>query len=70
VRVGTGSIDKEISARSVGTPEYLADELLVLTLKRPREGQEGEFAENREPGRYGKRGWTQEAGMPFWSSDR
>ncbi len=66
IRVGTGSDEGSKPPRSVPTPEYLADELLVLTLKRPREGSAGEFAENREPGKFGTPGWTREAGMPFW----
>ncbi len=65
IRVGTG--DASLKKRSsVGTPEYRADELLILTQRRPVGNKAGEFAENREKGKYGKAGWTKEAGMPFW----
>lgn len=68
IRVGTGpgTLPKKAST---GTPEYKADELLILTLRRSEPGQPGEFAENREAGRFGKDGWTREAGMPFWAGD-
>lgn len=66
VRVGTGPADKESKAKDVATPEYLADELLVLTLKRPESAAVGEFAENREAGRFGRAGWTEALGMPYW----
>lgn len=68
IRVGTGeaSLPKK---GSVGTPEYKADELLILTLRRSEPGQPGKFAENREAGKFGKDEWTREAGMPFWSGD-
>lgn len=65
VRVGTGP-HQSAAPRSVSTPEYLADELLILTQKRPQAGKPGELAENREPGRTGSPGWTAEEGMPQW----
>ena len=68
VRVGTGPQTLETKARDVGVPEYLADELLVLTQKRPEAGKLAEFAENREAGRFGRDGWTRELGMPFWET--
>lgn len=67
VRVGTGGGASEAKAKSVATPEYLADELLVLTLKRPSDGAVGDFAENREPGKYGVPGWTQAEAMPYFA---
>ncbi len=65
IRVGTGDPNLEKKS-SVGTPEYRADEVLILTQRRPEGGKPGEHAENREPGKYGTAGWTKEAGMPFW----
>jgi vancomycin resistance protein YoaR len=65
IRIGTGPATLS-KASSVGTPEYLADEVLILTQRRPIDGKPGEHAENREPGKYGEKGWTREAGMPFW----
>jgi hypothetical protein len=32
------------------------------------EPRDGVMWESREPGRFGKSGWTEEAGMPFWKS--
>jgi vancomycin resistance protein YoaR len=62
VRVGAGEgpID-DTKAKDDPHPEYLADELLVST-------QSKELLEDREPGKYGTAGWTEEAGMPFWQS--
>jgi hypothetical protein len=68
IRVGTGDATLE-KKNGVETPEYLADELLILTQRRPENGQPGELAENREAGKYGKKGWTKEAGMPFWDEN-
>lgn len=68
IRVGTGPATLETEARDVRVPEYLADELLVLTQRRPEAGKSAEFAENREAGRFGSSGWTREAGMPFWET--
>jgi hypothetical protein len=65
IRIGAGPATLS-KASSVGTPEYLADEVLILTQRRPIDGKPGEHAENREPGKYGEKGWTREAGMPFW----
>src|SRR5690606_27734494 len=44
IRVGTGSGLEQNRVSDAATPEYLADELLVLTLKRPTDGSRGEFA--------------------------
>ncbi len=43
IRVGTGPGDLP-KKNSTGTPEYKADELLILTLRRSEPGQPGEFA--------------------------
>jgi vancomycin resistance protein YoaR len=48
-------------------PEYLADELLIVT--QGPESDDGERVaetENREPGRFGTAGWTEAAGMPYY----
>lgn len=72
IRVGTGDISRDrFKGHSDSTPEYVADEVLIMTnVKEPGEqGEEdakSEMVERREPGRYGKRGWTEEAGMPNW----
>lgn len=68
IRVGSGDAN-QTKRRGVSTPEYRADELLILTLRRPTPGEPAEFAENREPGNFGRFGWTKEAGMPFWEGD-
>lgn len=66
VRVGTGkSGEKNGNARDDRTPEYTADELLVVTLRTDDAGAR-DFVENREKGRFGEAGWTKEAGMPAW----
>lgn len=78
VRVGAGepSRDKPKVADDPH-PEYLADELLVTT-QGPDDGDESDDAtsgtsddtmfESREPGRFGKPGWTEQAGMPYWKA--
>lgn len=66
VRVGTGkSGEKPSNVRDDRTPEYTADELLVVTLRTDDAGSR-DFVENRERGRFGEPGWTREAGMPAW----
>lgn len=65
IRVGTGESSLKIGT-STGAPEYTADEILILTLKRSEDGNPGKFAENREAGKYGQPHWTRELGMPFW----
>jgi hypothetical protein len=81
VRVGAGDAraDKKRLADDPH-PEYLADELLVTTQGPDIRDQDdsgssdadsaGESAmlESREPGRFGKAGWTEAAGMPFWKN--
>ncbi|HTM46417.1 MAG TPA: VanW family protein [Polyangiaceae bacterium] len=49
-------------------PEYLADELLVLTKQRETPDEPTRFSERRDPGRFGEKGWTKAAGMPFFES--
>ena len=69
VRVGTGDQTKaEKKVKDDPHPEYLADELLVMTQGPGILDQEGrpDTSETREPGRMGKSGWTKQAGMPFW----
>jgi vancomycin resistance protein YoaR len=77
VRIGTGSAsDDEKLLGDDPHPEYLADELLVVTQGPDTsdesdddgEPSDGVMWESREPGRFGKSGWTEEAGMPFWKS--
>jgi vancomycin resistance protein YoaR len=71
VRVGTGE-DSDATAKvnDDGHPEYLADELLIMT-----EGGNDEddgssnLSESREPGRFGENGWTRAAGMPYWDGN-
>jgi vancomycin resistance protein YoaR len=75
VRVGAGdpSRDKPKVADDAH-PEYLADELLVTTQGPDEKDQNDDGAsskdeamlESRDPGRFGKPGWTEQAGMPFW----
>jgi vancomycin resistance protein YoaR len=76
VRVGTGAAsDDEKVALDDPQPEYLADELLVVTQGPDTRDEsddggdsDGVMWEDRDPGRFGKSGWTEEAGMPFWKS--
>ena len=75
VRVGTGQGARELAkVEDDPHPEYVADELLVLTQgpdvesTAVGEGGGGHY-EYREPGRFGDYGWTEKAGMPFWRGD-
>jgi vancomycin resistance protein YoaR len=73
VRVGIGDMPKDsVRAEDDKHPEYLADELLVVTQGESDDGEAGErgsvMRESREAGRFGEKGWTEEAGMPFWES--
>lgn len=74
VRVGTGDMPKDrVKAEDDRHPEYLADELLVMTQGADDTDEEGAARqsvtrESREPGRFGRKGWTEAAGMPFWES--
>ncbi|MGC4092327.1 MAG: G5 domain-containing protein [Polyangiaceae bacterium] len=69
VRVGTGdSGETALKATDDQHPEYLADELLVMTqgADADEEGALEMSRENREPGRFGEKGWTEAAGMPYF----
>lgn len=69
VRVGTGDLPKDqVKAEDDNHPEYLADELLVVTQGADDEdgGTGSVMRESREAGRFGEKGWTEAAGMPFW----
>jgi vancomycin resistance protein YoaR len=80
VRVGAGDPSKDKpGAADDPHPEYLADELLVTTQgpderdqsddgAAPPPARDESMLESREPGRFGKAGWTEQAGMPFWKS--
>jgi vancomycin resistance protein YoaR len=70
VRVGTGDMPKDrVKVEDDRHPEYLADELLVVT-QGADDGEDGGtgsvMRESREAGRFGEKGWTEAAGMPFW----
>lgn len=67
VRVGTGKTGETSVSRAQDdpTPEYTADELLVVTLRTDEAGAR-DFVENREKGRFGEPGWTKDAKMPVW----
>jgi vancomycin resistance protein YoaR len=81
IRVGAGEPSREKpNVTDDVHPEYLADELLVTT-QGPDEKDQSEdgspagatneaMFESRDPGRFGKAGWTEQAGMPFWSKGR
>jgi vancomycin resistance protein YoaR len=79
VRVGTGEVSKSAKLPDDDAhPEYLADELLVVTQgpdtrdqkesEAKDDDRDGTMSETREPGRFGAAGWTEKAGMPFWRS--
>jgi len=61
--VGTGNFPRsEFKGKSDSTPEYVADEVLVIT----NTPEDVELSERREAGRFGRYGWTQKEGMPVW----
>lgn len=66
ISIGTGPQNPEKKPQDDPAPEFLADELLVLTQRRAPGRGAGDFAENRVKGKYGDPGWTRAAGMPFW----
>ena len=80
IRVGAGEPSKDKpKVNDDAHPEYLADELLVTTQGPDERDQNDDdsgtgpsraetMLESREPGRFGKAGWTEQAGMPFWKS--
>jgi vancomycin resistance protein YoaR len=67
VRVGTGSTPAGTAGRPSNdpAPEYLADELLVLT---QTDKLDAPLLEQRVAGRFGASGWTKEIGAPAWIS--
>src|SRR6185436_12141171 len=76
VNVGTGSKDLELKAVDDAHPEYVVDEVLVVTqgpeIRTPgAAGPEpgGGTVENREPGRTGEYGWTEKAGLTQFKSE-
>jgi vancomycin resistance protein YoaR len=64
VLVGTGNDQNVDTPKGDHHPEYLADELLVLTKQRATAEEPTRFSERREAGRFGVKGWTQALGMP------
>lgn len=71
VRVGTGEMPRDsLKADDDPHPEYVADELLVVTqapdIKPTGKGEDDGMLEERDPGRFGEYGWTKKSGMPVW----
>ncbi len=75
IRVGTAPITPDsVKPEDEPHPEYVADELLVLTQgldaeTEPQGEKGGGLLEQREPGKYGEYGWTEKMGMPFWHGE-
>jgi vancomycin resistance protein YoaR len=69
VLLGTGPIAKKYEPPEAA-PEYVADELLVMTQLMPDEGADRQVVtrEWKEAGAYGEPGWTTKAGMPFFET--
>ena len=63
VRIGTGDPDSSRDFVDDPHPEYVADELLVMTQLKPGE----KLRITRETGRFGEKGWTAREGMPSWT---
>jgi len=70
VRVGTGDMKEgSVKRQDDPHPEYLADELLVMTQGADADEEQGtSLTESRDPGKYGEAGWTRAAGMPFYET--
>jgi vancomycin resistance protein YoaR len=75
IRVGSGPVPKDLpDVEDDPHPEYVADELLIVTQGPAAEGDveerpsdaDGTLREWRERGKYGEAGWTQRAGMPYF----
>lgn len=70
VRVGTGPPSSDVRQRNDPHPEYIADELLVMTqgpdIFASDDSREKGTLEQREPGKFGEYGWTREAHMPVF----
>jgi hypothetical protein len=72
IRIGTGDVARDrFKGKSSSAPEYVADEVLIMTNLREEgdDAAETEIVERREPGRYGTYGWSEEAGMPIWKDN-
>ncbi|MEB2313274.1 MAG: VanW family protein [Sorangiineae bacterium] len=75
IRVGAGDAAADTARLPKGDqhPEYLADELLVTTqgldVDEADHAPGGATREWREPGKFGKPGWTAAEGMPVWRGD-
>jgi vancomycin resistance protein YoaR len=66
VLVGTGAGQSRTGRPPYDTsPEYLADELIVMT---QTANLDGPLVEQRVPGRFGLPGWTKDIGAPAWST--
>jgi hypothetical protein len=73
VRVGTGDVSKDdVKAADDAHPEYVADELLVLTegpdVPESKDHPGDRMLEDRDAGRFGEYGWMEKAHMPVWKS--
>ncbi len=66
VRVGTGPSDVKGRATDDNSPEYRADEYLVMTQEPGRRDSDRAMIELREPGKTGQNGWQQDMGMPVF----
>jgi len=71
VRIGSGTMPRDsVTAEDDPHPEYAADELLVMTqgpeIPASKEQPADRMQEDREPGRFGEKGWMEKAGMPVW----
>ncbi|HEX4338070.1 MAG TPA: VanW family protein [Polyangiaceae bacterium] len=71
VRVGTGTMPKgSVLVADDAHPEYVADELLVMTqgpdVPPSSKEHDDRVTEDREPGRFGDAAWMEKAGMPVW----
>lgn len=68
IRVGVG-IARDTTGRppQVAVPEYLADELLVVS-QSPQ--LDGGLIEHRTAGRFGVAGWSEKIGAPAWRAAR
>ncbi len=74
IRVGTGAMAHDsVKLENDAHPEYVADELLVMTqgIDPGSEGEPsgGDMRESREPGKYGEAHWTEKSGMPYFDSE-
>jgi vancomycin resistance protein YoaR len=72
VRVGTGAASLKKPDVPEPAPEYVADELLVVTTSDDESdgAKSPVLREWREPGAYGEYGWTLKANMPFFDAPR